>query len=255
MKLKNMKYLAIVVLCMFLGCGESPVTPDPPPEFTCPDGYMVDRTTDPPTCVKVDLGPSCGDLKGNHCSQTGACPEGYSALDVTFDCDPCCLEDPPESDADPKDYITLDKAARIINKVQVDSRSDLYISIWAGVRDERDVAKRCPAEAQQVLHMSSADLYAFADEGEKQYNQWHNKWHDRLLTENKRADEFPEFKGISDVRKSAWQPFEDAIRAHRTQTNLHRKLGLEDPLAAHCRGHYDSISGWRSCRKGTLPMD
>jgi YD repeat-containing protein len=41
-------------------------------------------------CVATAPGPSCGELGGEHCSDTGACPNGFSSLGPTFDCDACC---------------------------------------------------------------------------------------------------------------------------------------------------------------------
>ncbi|MCJ7441103.1 MAG: hypothetical protein MUO25_05920, partial [Thermoanaerobaculaceae bacterium] len=34
-------------------------------------------------------------MGGDYCSQTGACPGGYSSLGVSFDCSPCCKVNPP----------------------------------------------------------------------------------------------------------------------------------------------------------------
>lgn len=35
---------------------------------------------------------TCGEIGGSHCSRTGACPEGFSSLGLTSDCNPCCFE-------------------------------------------------------------------------------------------------------------------------------------------------------------------
>ena len=40
-------------------------------------------------------GPSCGELGGDECSQSGSCPEGYDSLGGTYDCNPCCKSEPP----------------------------------------------------------------------------------------------------------------------------------------------------------------
>jgi hypothetical protein len=42
-----------------------------------------------------DPGPSCGELGGDYCSQSGACPAGRSSLGQTHDCNPCCASEPP----------------------------------------------------------------------------------------------------------------------------------------------------------------
>jgi hypothetical protein len=34
----------------------------------------------------------CGEIGGTHCSRSGACPEGFSSLGLTSDCNPCCFE-------------------------------------------------------------------------------------------------------------------------------------------------------------------
>jgi hypothetical protein len=38
---------------------------------------------------------SCGSLGGDYCSQAGVCPDGYSFLGVSSDCDPCCVTTVP----------------------------------------------------------------------------------------------------------------------------------------------------------------
>ena len=38
--------------------------------------------------------PSCGELGGDHCSQSGSCPDSYDSLGTTYDCDPCCKQQP-----------------------------------------------------------------------------------------------------------------------------------------------------------------
>src|SRR5712691_9438464 len=38
---------------------------------------------------------SCGELGGDYCSQSGGCPEGYDSLGATYDCNPCCRQQPP----------------------------------------------------------------------------------------------------------------------------------------------------------------
>lgn len=40
-------------------------------------------------------GPSCGELGGDHCDQSGSCPPGYDNLGQTWDCNPCCKSQPP----------------------------------------------------------------------------------------------------------------------------------------------------------------
>ena len=40
-------------------------------------------------------GPSCGELGGDGCSQSGQCPPGYDSLGTTYDCNPCCKQQPP----------------------------------------------------------------------------------------------------------------------------------------------------------------
>ena len=37
-----------------------------------------------------ECGPSCGEMGGDYCSQTGACPGGYASLGASFDCPSCC---------------------------------------------------------------------------------------------------------------------------------------------------------------------
>jgi hypothetical protein len=40
-------------------------------------------------------GPSCGELGGDYCSQSGACPPSHTSLGETWDCNPCCQSSGP----------------------------------------------------------------------------------------------------------------------------------------------------------------
>lgn len=56
-------------------------------------------------CWQPDSGSlpsrSCGALGGDYCSQSGACPSGYSPLAGSSDCSPCCKANPPAATPTP----------------------------------------------------------------------------------------------------------------------------------------------------------
>lgn len=43
-------------------------------------------------------GPSCGEIGGSYCSQSGACPDDFDSLGATYDCNPCCKSQPPPAE-------------------------------------------------------------------------------------------------------------------------------------------------------------
>jgi hypothetical protein len=38
-----------------------------------------------------DCAPSCGEMGGEYCSQSGGCPEGFDSIGPSSDCNPCCV--------------------------------------------------------------------------------------------------------------------------------------------------------------------
>jgi hypothetical protein len=250
MKLKTI--IMMLALCMMVACGEDPECPTcpEPPILECPEGYILDTTTDPWSCVEIDLGPSCGDLKGDFCSQQGTCPEGYESLGVTYDCNPCCTEPAPVMDADPKDYITLGKGARLINDVEADSRTDLYHGIWTNYRNPRDAALRCGSLIQPTFGISASQLLDLANDGLDNLTKWNDRpkppWREKLQRENRRAAEHPEFEGYTGVRKEYWQPFEDKLRAQKTEIDRLTAIAQGLPLRQICA--YDNLAGWCGCK-------
>jgi hypothetical protein len=56
------------------------------PSGTC--GWQTDNCGDLLFCG--ECGPSCGEMGGDYCSQTGGCPSGYTSLGMSYDCGPCC---------------------------------------------------------------------------------------------------------------------------------------------------------------------
>ena len=59
----------------------------------CPSGYDdLGPSDDCAACCRE--GSSCGQFGGDYCSQSNSCPPGYDALEETFDCKTCCEQGP-----------------------------------------------------------------------------------------------------------------------------------------------------------------
>jgi hypothetical protein len=240
-----------LMLCLIVGCGgDGPVSPDPPLE--CPPGQVLDETVKPPICVDVPVeppveppkdGPSCGDLKGSFCSHKGTCPEGYEAIQVTWDCNPCCRK---TIGVTPQDYISLQRGESIINDVTVDSRSEIHVGIWGSVRNLQYAATHCADLIGPTFGITSGEMLALADEGQYLYDKFRNHWIKRLRTQNKHYPEYPEFENQSDVRKDYWQPFENRLRNQRAASSELHNIALRDPLRQTCE--YDNTQGWCVCK-------
>lgn len=208
-----MKYLLIILLTIpFLACNSTPCPPCPPcPE--CPENEVS-------ICV---------------------CKSGFER-----DASGNCVE---ITSPQPEDYIALDRAENIIHNVEVESRSEIYLSIWSGVRDEEYAATNCGTAVAGVFNMNSNQLFEMAAAGRDLIDQWENRWKGNLSAVNRRCEENERFCSRTNVRKEYWNPYEDQLKAHRAQANLNRENAQKDPLAA-C--NFDSVAGWCQCRNGEL---
>jgi hypothetical protein len=153
----------------------------------------------------------------------------------------------------PEDYITLSRGARIIHDVDIESRSDIYLSIHSGVRDEEYAASYCGSIVKDVLGLSADELRAMATEGRALIVQWERKWRRNLSTINKRCETDERFcppdnpkVWRSEVLKKNWTPYVERLRHHRAQANLNRVLAQLDPVREVC--DYDALTGWCDCR-------
>ena len=63
---------------------------------SCQSSAGEDCSSCPEDCGECPPpGPSCGEIGGSHCSQSGACPDDFDSLGATYDCNPCCKPQPP----------------------------------------------------------------------------------------------------------------------------------------------------------------
>jgi hypothetical protein len=257
------KLLSLFSILLFsiaiAGCENN--TPDCPtcPDLTCPDGY--EKVMDPETgnyfCELEDKGPSCGDLKGDYCGQDGVVPEGYTSLGTTWDCDPCAKKDddvppPPPDDKQPGDYVDKGTVLTKINKVEVDSRSDIYLDIWESVRHPMNVYQYCSDYADE-LGFSASEFKSMADRGSAYLDGregWKNRIKPILLKTNKRCADpaFPDPKWCdkTEVHKDTWNTFKDNVQFLNTQELWVASLAAQQSACRQVRA-FDNVMGW-CCR-------
>jgi hypothetical protein len=156
---------------------------------------------------------------------------------------------PPPPERKPEDYITRSRGARIVRDVDVESRSDIYLSIWSGIRDEEYAAQHCASLVAGVLGLTPDQLIDMGNEGRDLLRAWESKWRGNLSTVNKRCETDEQFCGRTNVLKKNWDPYVERLRAHRTKANRNRALAQLDPQA-DC--DFDSVEGWCRCRNGGL---
>ncbi len=221
----------VVVGVASAACNGPPPPPPPPPTTT--------TTSECPACDSCCPG----------CPECLKCPDGYELIkeDLVWRCESTTTTT-TTTERRPEDYITLSRGQRIIHDVDVESRSDIYLSIHSGVRDEEYAATYCTSIVEGVLGLSAEELFAMAEEGLDLINQWERKWRRNLSTVNKRCEEDERFCQRSDVLKKNWAPYvEQRLRTHRAAANRNRELAKRDPLA-EC--DFDSVAGWCQCRLG-----
>ena len=105
---------------------------------------------DPTPCPPC---PECGENEVFVC----VCEEGYER-----DAAGNCVE---ITGPQPEDYIHLSRAENIIYDVEVESRSEIWLSIWSGVRDEEYAATNCGTAVAGVFNMNSDELIEKAAKG------------------------------------------------------------------------------------------
>jgi hypothetical protein len=88
----------VVPECNTQWCASTPTRVLDPGQHTW-TVQALNSTTAGPTSVPLafevaDEVPmtTCGEIGGSYCSQTGGCPDGFSSLGLTSDCNPCCFE-------------------------------------------------------------------------------------------------------------------------------------------------------------------
>jgi hypothetical protein len=163
-----------------------------------------------------------------------------------------CEKDVVVTEADPKDYVSLSNADNIINEVEVDSRTDIYLGYWTSMKNIQNCATKCGGPmTEAVLGMTKDELHVLAAKGESLINQWERKFKKNLTTENRRvAEGDTRFEGKSNLKKANWRAFKEGIREHNETIRSLNQLALAD-TAANC--NFDNIQGWCGCRLGEIP--
>jgi hypothetical protein len=222
------KILMVLLVVGFVACN----CPDYPECPECPEPTACDSCCpEPPECPVVD---------------TLTCPAvGYTLEKSALKWE--CVENTvPPTGPQPNEYVVLSNAEDIVNRVEVDSRTDLYLGIWVSVRNLQNCAQGCTdAQISSTLGISQAELFAAAANGERLLDLWNNKYKLNLTTENKRADEDPRFEGKSNLRKLVWEIFTAEVRAHNALITTLNNRAYADPIAG-CS--FDNIQGWCRCK-------
>jgi hypothetical protein len=148
---------------------------------------------------------------------------------------------PPPPDTGYKKYYTLSVAEDIINDVQVDSRSDVYVGIWVSVRNFNYAATHCPDGIMSAFGMTPREMLDFAAEGNDLLMQWRNHWLPHF------QEEHPDYPGRCRVRKQYWRPFADRLRKHRAEVGRLTALAQASPERELCA--FDNVAGWCVCRQ------
>lgn len=245
-------FLILLSLIITVGCKDNTVECPICPGLVCPDGYELalintEKPDEGYTCVEVDKGPSCGDLKGDLCSQSGECPEGYSNLGITFDCNPCCAEDaePPPPVIDCSIYYTLTNIGTPPNGQDCDSATGMmkelcfirhYDLIWAGYRNPKYAIDYCGDKLDDI-NISYNWLNDQVDVGDELIKEIDRKYLPRM------ADE-PNTKcpGRSVVRKEAYKDFKARYNRHMDTIDLAHKA-TQDTVCRDIKA-FDNLQGW-----------
>lgn len=227
-------------------CPECPECPEPPPcpEVVCPEGTTPVEEDGVITCT--DLGQSCGDLQGNHCDQSGECPDGYSSLGVTWDCNPCCLKDEVESPpTDCSIYFTLSNVGTPPNGEDCDSATNMmrelcfirhYELIYPGFRNLKYGEDYC-SDKVPLLGISNAALSAAVDTGDALIKEIDRKYLPRMAEENSRCP------GRSVVQKEVYRDFKNVRLANHMDTAYHMH-GLTQETECRQEKEFDNLQGW-----------
>lgn len=158
----------------------------------------------------------------------------------------------------PEDYIALARGERIIHDVEVESRSEIWLDIWHGIRHEEYAATHCYGIVEGVLGRTPEELVAMAYEGRKLIDEWNRHWKENLSTVNRRCEnefasfllfEIPMANGFCDrsnVLKENWAPYLERLKAHRLAANQNQARAVADAVPG-CP--FDNVMGWCQCRE------
>jgi len=207
-----MKHLVLFLMLAFLGACKN--CPECPPPEECPP-----------------------------CPDTLECPVGWDLQKSELKWE-CVEPAPPPGDAQPADYVNLDRVPSIVHNLEI----ELAYMIWQAHRDPLYVVGYCPwvfEEQPTFFPFTLAEMEAWANSYPKLQSEAAYMV-SNLPVVNKRCEEGNAFCGRSNVRKERLNEFMNKWESAKFISNDLRVIAGTDPILATCP--YDSIIGWCECR-------